>query len=254
MSIRIAREITQEFYISQPSHIAIEEIAAYRGVLKHLAILEGCDARLVLNSKYKTGIATISSAIIEEGRKRFALAHELGHFELHKNNKQIWTCTESDFLKWYHSNDEEPEANAFAGELLMPDELFRRHCVGKKPGFSSVSELTELFHTSLTSTAVRYTEIGNYPCALIASREGKISWFRVSNDFNHRLLSPGAKLNPYSCAGDYFYNHIIPPHQPEQVEAGCWLENTNGNDGYFLYEESIAMPNYGVVLTMIWKK
>jgi Zn-dependent peptidase ImmA (M78 family) len=254
MPIRIAREITQEFYITQPSHIAIEEIAAYRGVLKRLAMLEGCDARLVLNSKHKTGIATINSTIPEEGRRRFALAHELGHFELHRKNRQIWNCTEFDFLKWYHSNEEEPEANAFAAELLMPEELFRKQTIKKPPGFASVKELLQTFNTSLTATAVRYVEKGNHPCALISSSGGKISWFRRSHDFYHPICKPGSKVLPYSCAGDYFSNGNKPPHEPVKVRAFCWLENSNPNDMTILYEEAIAMPNYGTVLSLIWEE
>lgn len=253
-AIRTAQAITKEFYINDPSHIELELICVTRGVWPEQSSLQGCDARLLLDLRRSRGIATVSSQIPEPGRKRFALAHELGHFELHRRRKQAWACTGDDFLKWYLSNDAEPEANAFAAELLMPQEVFQKHCVGMKSGFRSVSELTEVFKTSLTSTAIRYTEIGNFPCALISSHDGKISWFRASHDFRFRIRSVSSKLDPYSCAGDYFFKGTTLPDRPERVDAFCWLENSGPSDRTILYEEAIAMPKYGTVLSLIWSE
>ena len=68
-------------------------------------------------------------------RRRFTIAHELGHWVLHRTGQQALFCRKA-------SVDEEPgapattkpalpveesEANAFAAALLMPAELVRRH-------------------------------------------------------------------------------------------------------------------------------
>lgn len=49
-------------------------------------------------------------------RMRFSLAHELGHIIMHK----------------IPSDTIEEEANAFAGELLVPERLFRRSAIGQR--------------------------------------------------------------------------------------------------------------------------
>lgn len=62
-------------------------------------------------------------------RLRFSLAHELGHYVLHKDRYESENITDFDRLKdWlnYHSGDKdeiEHEANEFAGRLLVPIEV-----------------------------------------------------------------------------------------------------------------------------------
>jgi hypothetical protein len=254
--VRTAQQVLREFCISQPSQIDIEAIAAELGVYPQYAPLQGCDARLLLNVKQGSGIATVNSSISEIARKRFSLAHEIGHFKLHSKQKNRWECTGLDFLKWYLRNDEEPEANTFAAELLIPEDIFRKYCfeMKRKPGFSSVSELAQIFNTSLTATAIRYVSIGNYPCALIASQDGKILWFRASNDFYHRVRSVGSKVDTFSCAGDYFIEGNVPPDRPESVEASCWLEESNSNRRVKIFEQAIVMRQYNIVLSLIWEE
>lgn len=250
---RSAQAIIKDFCVSDPEDIVLEEIMVDRRVFPHESSLKGCEARLLVNKQGNKGLATVDSSIPESGRKRFALAHELGHFELHRKRKRTWMCSAYDFLKWYASAEEEPEANAFAAELLMPEDLFQNHCAGMKPGFSSFTELAGIFCTSLTATAVRYTEIGNYPCVLVSSYKGKISWFRMTNDFPYRVRSVGSQLNALSCAGEYFLKGKLSWPQPERVDPRAWLEDPTSSEGKFIYEESFAMSNYGTVLTVIWE-
>lgn len=58
-------------------------------------------------------------------RRRFTAAHELGHFLLHRDRMPGYiadaTINETDD----ETDDLEPEANRFAAELLMPEEVIR---------------------------------------------------------------------------------------------------------------------------------
>ncbi len=66
-------------------------------------------------------------------RRRFSLAHEIGHFVLHHVptkklddlylDKSVALYTRKD----HHSNDMEREANEFAASLLMPRELLEKY-------------------------------------------------------------------------------------------------------------------------------
>ena len=55
-----------------------------------------------------------------EGRRRFTIAHELGHYFLHfsDNDKEF---KDSVFYRSLEYNNEEIEANEFAANLLMPE-------------------------------------------------------------------------------------------------------------------------------------
>jgi Zn-dependent peptidase ImmA (M78 family) len=64
-----------------------------------------------------------------KNRQRFSIAHELGHYTLHILSKSIFV---DDFEKFRDkvssegSKEEEIEANAFAAELLMPEQFIRK--------------------------------------------------------------------------------------------------------------------------------
>ena len=56
---------------------------------------------------------------LSENERRFVLAHELGHMFLHKNANAIFMDTRTQF----NTAGYESEANKFAMELLLPDEI-----------------------------------------------------------------------------------------------------------------------------------
>ena len=84
-----------------------------------------------------------------ERRQRFTIAHELGHFIFHKNNKSL----EKDliFFRDETNNKEEREANDFASELLMPENMVKAYI---KEGYNTIQMLADKFN--LSTSAVRY--------------------------------------------------------------------------------------------------
>lgn len=93
-------------------------------------------------------------------RQRFTLAHELGHYMLHRHlvgdgvdDDRAYRSTE---VGKYHNTligpSEETEANKFAANLLMPRELVNEEWA--KPE-SSVQSMTELFQVSEHAMSIR---------------------------------------------------------------------------------------------------
>lgn len=64
-----------------------------------------------------------------EHRKRFTIAHEIGHFILHRDLSPVFVDGSKTFLRNSLSSKgsdiHEIEANTFAAELLMPEEYIR---------------------------------------------------------------------------------------------------------------------------------
>lgn len=59
-------------------------------------------------------------------RKNFTIAHELGHYQLHKDvNTDIFYRYQSRHLAMAETDDHELQANQFAGSLLMPEKFIR---------------------------------------------------------------------------------------------------------------------------------
>jgi Zn-dependent peptidase ImmA (M78 family) len=103
---------------------------------------------------------TVDALIVEDGskvyaavnarqhlhRQRFSLAHELGHYFMHRNGMPEDAITidnpPSDELDIPTKSPAETEADLFAGELLVPLEMLKLH-VGK-----GIPELSKLFQVS----------------------------------------------------------------------------------------------------------
>lgn len=248
---RTAQVIISELGIDQPDQIELELIAIDRGIFSHEETLSGADARLVTSENGKRAVVSVNSSIPEKGRKRFALAHEIGHFEMHRSKTKKWDCVESDFARIINAAQAEAEANVFAAELLMPENLFREACVGITPGFESIGSLAKTFDTSQSSTAYRYVEVGNYPCALICAKDGKIAWYSASSDFQYRLYPIGTELHKDTAPGAFFVHGEEPPSTAEPTLSDYWIE---GDRPDRLFESSIAMSRYRTTLTLIWER
>lgn len=95
-------------------------------------------------------------------RRRFTIAHELGHYFLHHNHEESVEITTVSFRG--KSNSAEREADLFAAELLMPENMVReRH---SKMALPLLWVLADNFNVSriamkkrLNSLGLRYIEL-----------------------------------------------------------------------------------------------
>lgn len=244
-----ASRIWRLYGFTSPRDLVLEDLAYALGVLVVEGPLDSADARLV--RKGKKGLVRIRESIPEPGRKRFALAHELGHWLLHENVSQIVACTDADMLSSYKASAPELEASFFASALLMPEDLFADRIAGTTPTATVLGKLANDFGTSLTAAAVRYVDLRNDYCALVVSEDGKVRWWRESRDFKgHFWIDPGTKLSPLTAAGGIFRGDR-PSGRPEKVDLTAWIPESS-LEAETIIEEAIWMPRYRQVLSMLW--
>jgi Zn-dependent peptidase ImmA (M78 family) len=244
-SVRAAA-IIESLQIRNPDEICVRDISMERGALVRERHLEGSEGRLV--RKGRIGIITVNKSIPEKGRKRFAIAHELGHFELHRDS-QLILCTEEDMYLWNESKEQELEANEFAGSILMPRDIFIRYCEHQSPNINYISEIACEFRTTLTATALRYAQISSESCAVVVCEHGTIRWYKKSGSFNYHV-KVGERLSPHSHAFDHF-DGVDMPKEPEKVPASAWLAGDLEEEAEIM-EHSLALGSYGVVLSLLW--
>ena len=99
-----------------------------------------------------------------ENRKRFTIAHELGHYILHVN-KLIHIDEKSEVVYFRDSQSceaskiKEIQANQFAAELLMPEKIVKRDIQERIRNGESLDELTEklakIYKVSVESMGIR---------------------------------------------------------------------------------------------------
>lgn len=84
-------------------------------------------------SNWKIGV----NSLHHPNRRRFTVAHELGHYFLHRGDGDFEDGIL--FRKEYQTNRREREANEFAARLLMPSVEFRRELAANGYDISAVA-------------------------------------------------------------------------------------------------------------------
>jgi hypothetical protein len=244
-----ATRLWKGYGLSSPSQLVLEDLAFARGLVVVDGPLDSADARLIRGGK--RGLVRLSDRLANTGRRRFALAHEIGHWELHKAISQLGACTDAEMRQDYRGSDHEVEANWFAAELLMPAHLFASCIKGTVPDGSIIKSLAAQFDVSFTAAAVRYVELSNGYCVFVLSERGRIKWWRCSRSLDGPFwLRSGIAVPPRSLAGKYFAGE---PVVDESQTIGM-VEWTDQFPDYAeeALEAMIPLGNSGAVVTMLW--
>jgi Zn-dependent peptidase ImmA (M78 family) len=204
-------------------------------------------------NKTKGTIAYNANSIIE--RRRFTIAHEIGHFLLPFHGVKA-QCAKGD-LGIIRSADErrarEAEANRLAAALLLPEKQFRADIrrLGK-PETAHILKLAARYQTSKEATARRYTELSDDPCAIVFSRDGQVRSYCKSNGFP-RITAVQKKSLPMGSLSLKTASRQLPSGTLSdwaEVDASVWLENGNQARSKTLCEQYLQQAN-GYRLTML---
>ncbi|MCX7727828.1 MAG: ImmA/IrrE family metallo-endopeptidase, partial [Chitinispirillaceae bacterium] len=94
--------------------------------------------------------------------------------------------------------------NEFASELLMPEKYFVEFIKNKKLDINLLNNIKIRFNVSLPAAAVRYTQLGKEPIAVIFSRRGKVKWKFESKDFPLKFIKYYSDIPENSGALEIF--------------------------------------------------
>jgi hypothetical protein len=204
------------------------------------------------------GAGIMMAADQPQGRRRFSLAHELGHFYIpaHLNAGPMLKCADAD-LRARSSDSKvlEWEANDFAAELLMPRKLFGQDIRNKAINFGVVEQLAgpEMYQISMTAAAWRLVQLTREPCALVMSVEGAISWVARSESFPYRVPERNQRIGSGTAAAAVFRGEAanrkaesVPPYEWLEIREGRSLENIE------LLESTFAIPSLRQILSLLW--
>jgi hypothetical protein len=249
MAVGEAEHLWDLFGFSSPKDLVLEDLALARNVVVTEGPLEKMEARLIRQGKH--GLIRVRNDIAEVGRRRFAIAHELGHWELHQRVSQLFACTGDDMVAAYKASVVEAEANYFASGLLMPTSLFSQKSTGKVLSVTDISELSYYFCTSFTATAIQYVDLSSETCAVVASSAGKIRWWRGSPDFESQFwIAAQSPLSPNTVAGSIFRGGARPAG-PVEVDIAEWSDRGANEDSDTFFEECVVMEHYGHIVSLL---
>lgn len=216
--------------------------------------LENFEGALVTDKSKDKGSILVNKNASRE-RKRFTIAHELGHFlnfsHVESSHDGFW-CDKVDISSGTtdlrKTNDkfakQEVEANRFACELLMPrNQIMKR--LEDYGALDDVYDLARTFEVSKEAMARRYVELHPIVMAVIFSKDGKMHYPVMGDGMPRLKIKKGDDLP-----------HLGLPLFAQKERAGAeidpsiWLQNS---DQILLCEHFMQANGFAMTLLQVYE-
>ena len=190
-----------------------------------------------------------NSAMRSNGRINFTLAHEFGHYLVHRLTYPAgMQCGEQDVVRWDSAYGQiEHQANVFAANLLMPLDDYRRLIpANTKIDMEMIAGAVARYDVSLTAAILRWLDYTERRAVLVVSRDGFVDWARSSTaavktgaffrTAQNTIPVPAKSLAAnHSASGE---------NMVAEFEAGVWFNEP-------VKEFSVASEQYGFVVSLL---
>lgn len=213
-----------------PIPVLLEELCAALDISAIRTLTtEGFAAVLITDAVKSSGIILVAEGH-GPARRRFSIAHELGHFLIptHRAGTAGFQCTTKDLAVSSRTEVDprlrmEVEANRFASLLLIPPQRLRGKLRQiRQPDITDIVPLASLFAVSKEALARAYVEYSREAVAIIVLRNGVVQrryrndrhfpWItvqagnRVPNaSLARAALNPGAVTAPTECDPELWF-------------------------------------------------
>ena len=250
-----ARELLSELSMTTLPINPKEIIKQKRILLKEFDDIENIEGFIL--RKNGNAIIGLNKNITSETRKKFTLAHELGHYKIPSHqNIQEYKCSKEDIENFQTDKDIEAEANEFAAELIMPKKMIINKIEENDPSISIIQEIASNCETSFLSTAFRYTKLTEFPVVFFVSENKKLKYFiysdKISNSKKYFFENPGF-LNSECLTYSFFDNYgnvINKKTECREISPYMWFPAMK-NSNVECFEEVIPFPSYNMTCSLI---
>lgn len=187
------------------------------------------------------------------GRRRFSIAHELGHYHIPTHSHVSGFCTDAD-LRASESDSrlQEWEANDFAAELLMPRRLFAADANARSISIASAVTLAgpSFYDVSVMASTLRIVDTTRHAAAIVVSANGRVQWSRKSDSFKLWLPGPREQLHHDTMAAASF-RRVEVSEEPRPVPLASWVERPGSTCGELL-ESTYRIDFLEQVVSLLW--
>ncbi|HOY87309.1 MAG TPA: ImmA/IrrE family metallo-endopeptidase [Methylotenera sp.] len=206
-----------------------DKIAAIKG---HNAT--GIDGMLTKSSKANEWFILYDETVQSKGRINFTIAHEFGHYLLHRDKESNFECSQSKILGYGNQQfiQIEKEANIFASYLLMPIDDFRSQINGNQFTLELLSHCADRYDVSLTACVLKWIQFTEETAIVVLSRDEHILWSYPSNSAKKQNI--------------FFKKGTPLPQQVLSRIANIYETNTT-----FRYEPGVWHPNLDSIESLI---
>lgn len=242
-----AEKLLRSLGITSPMEIDVEAIAWDAGADVRFAELDSCEARII--GYGERAIITVEERSLPT-RKRFSIAHELGHWKYHRGRSFV--CRNDDIGNPTRGPaDPERVADAYAADLLLPAYLFAPLAgKTKKMTFEAIDSLRAEFQTSRTATALRMVDYGPEPAMLVCHSPTGRLWFKRGPDVPDRWF-PRAELDAESFAFEVLHGRT--ERTPRSlIGADAWFDRRDAEQ-YEVFEQTVRTATGGSLTLLTFK-
>jgi hypothetical protein len=220
--------------------------------LVHGDKLPGFDGALMRAPNGGSGWGIVyNNAITSKGRINFTLAHEFGHYLIHRTAyPNGMRCGQQDMVRWDSTYRQvEHQANEFAAYLLMPFDDYRRQIDARLVvTFDLLSHCADRYEVSLIAATLRWLSYTERRAILVVSRDGFVLWARSSEPaFKSRLFirtSSGPPVPVPATSIAARPNSFPDAKAGVNHDAGVWFMEP-------CHEMSIVSENYDFTLSLL---
>lgn len=237
--------------------IPIEEVAGACGISEfHEFSEDEFEGGLIQNDEKTQGYILVKAGMRPD-RRRFTVAHELGHFlhPLHvaPEGSDRLLCT-NEYMKALDKYDDprlgiEAQANEFAANLLMPEQPLRK--ISKlwgSPQIQAILDLQATCDVSKEAAARRFIDLHGDPCAVVFSHQGKVRYSLSRGGFPYIEHTRGQAL-PRNSLSAQFAGQADDVSDQEETDSFWWL-NDSAAPRWQLWEEVLIQQN-GYRMTLL---
>lgn len=192
-----------------------------------------------------------NSALKSQGRIRFTQAHELGHYILHRMQRESFQCSDNDMLNWTkNEQDIEGQADLFASYLLMPLDDFRSQ-LPAVVDLEALGQCADRYGVSLTATILKWLDYTDEVAVLVVSRDGYMNWASASAS----AMKAGAFFRTRSNVipipqGSLAGNEAIKSEKAGQpIPSSVWFPNAE--EQFTIREMKVHAEQYDSVITLL---
>ena len=139
--------------------------------------IDSCEGMLVRNPNDIAEWGIFFNGKASPERRRFTIAHELGHFILHRGQQQSFNCDKESV---YSGIDTirviEREADDFASNLLMPGDLLRDWISNQRIDLRVLSGIAKRFQVSIEALCIRFIKFTTQRAILVYWDNGYVKY------------------------------------------------------------------------------
>lgn len=238
-----------------PTKVPVEELCR-RFDIQSIDELEtaGFEAALIMDELKASGAILVASGRRPE-RRRYSIAHELGHFLLPSHRPSAacgFECSLPDLLLMDPTNRDrrrrvEAEANRFAAHLLMPPDQVRAGIRQRGSSLESIVGMARDFGVSKEAMARSWVDAHREPVAALVMHRGRIIRRYRNEDFPWLPVGEGRPPEGSLAADIQLARGSF--SDVEDVEPDAWFSGRDAARTLSLSEQILGQSDgYALIL------